>query len=193
MPLPLSPALRDLPVYQPGRPIEEVARELGLPAQDISSWPRTKTRLALRPGPWRRCAGPWPNANLYPDGNAFYLKQKLASKLGVAPANLILGNGSNELLEFVGHALLSPGAEAVVSQYCFAVYPIVTALFGGKLVIVPAKDYGHDLEAMLAALTPATRVVFVANPNNPTGTAAPARATGRLRRRRSRQCRPRPG
>ena len=77
--------------------------------------------------------------NLYPDGNAFYLKQKLAAKLGVTPANLILGNGSNEVLEFIGHALIAPGAEVVVSQYCFAVYPIVTALFGGKLVVVPAK------------------------------------------------------
>jgi histidinol-phosphate aminotransferase len=174
MSLPFSPVLSDLPVYQPGRPIEEVARELGLPARDIiklasNENPLGPSRLAV--AAMRRALA---QANLYPDGNAFYLKQKLASKLRVAPANLIFGNGSNELLEFIGHALLSPGAEAVVSQYCFAVYPIVTALFGGKLVIVPARDYGHDLEAMLAALTPATRVVFVANPNNPTGTAAPA-------------------
>jgi histidinol-phosphate aminotransferase len=110
--------------------------------------------------------------NLYPDGNAFYLKQKLAAKLGVTPANLILGNGSNEVIEFIGHALLAPGAEVVVSQFCFAVYPIVTALFGAKLVVVPAKNHGHDLDAMLAAITPNTRIVFVANPNNPTGTTA---------------------
>jgi histidinol-phosphate aminotransferase len=172
MPLPFSPVLRDLPVYQPGRPIEEVARELGLPAQDIiklasNENPLGPSRLAM--GAMRRALA---QANLYPDGNAFYLRQKLASKLDVAPANLVFGNGSNELLEFVGHALLSPGAEVVVSQYCFAVYPIVTALFGGKLVTVPARDYGHDLEGMLAALTPRTRVVFVANPNNPTGTVA---------------------
>lgn len=150
MPLPLSPALRDLPVYQPGRPIEEVARELGLPAQEILKLASNENPLGPSPRAVAAMRRALANANLYPDGNAFYLKQKLASKLGVAPANLILGNGSNELLEFVGHALLSPGAEAVVSQYCFAVYPIVTALFGGKLVIVPAKDYGHDLEAMLA-------------------------------------------
>jgi len=110
--------------------------------------------------------------NLYPDGNAFYLKQKLAAKLGVTPANLILGNGSNEVIEMIGHALLAPGAEVVVSQYCFAVYPIVTALFGAKLVVVPAKNHAHDLDAMLAAITPNTRIVFVANPNNPTGTTA---------------------
>src|SRR5436190_7452613 len=105
--------------------------------------------------------------NLYPDGNAFYLKQKLAAKLGVSPANLALGNGSNEIIEFLGHTLLTPGAEVVVSEYCFAVYPIVTALFGAKLVIVPAKNYGHDLDAMLAAITANTRIIFVANPNNP--------------------------
>jgi histidinol-phosphate aminotransferase len=110
--------------------------------------------------------------NLYPDGNAFYLKQKLAAKLGVTPANLILGNGSNEVIELVGHALLAPGAEVVVSQYCFAVYPIVTALFGAKIVVVPAKNHAHDLDAMLVAITPNTRIVFVANPNNPTGTTA---------------------
>ena len=87
---------------------------------------------------------------------------------------MILGNGSNEIIEFVGHAFLSPGAEVVVSQYCFAIYPIVTKLFGANLITVPAKNYGHDLPAMLKAITPKTRVVFVANPNNPTGTLASA-------------------
>ena len=168
--LPLNPALAKLPVYQPGRPIEDVARELGLPAGEIiklasNENPLGPSRLALTA--MRRALR---QANLYPDGNAFYLKQKLAAKLDVTPANLILGNGSNEIIEFVGHALLSPEAEVVVSQYCFAVYPIVTALFGAKLVTVPAKDFGHDLDAMLAAITPRTRVMFVANPNNPTGT-----------------------
>ena len=174
MPLPFStnPNLRAVPVYQPGRPIEEVARELGLPAADIiklasNENPLGPSRLAL--AAMRKALA---QVNLYPDGNAFYLKQKLAAKLDVTPAHLILGNGSNEIIEFIGHALIAPGAEVVVSQYCFAVYPIVTALFGGKLVVVPAKDYGHDLEAMLAAITPGTRVVIVANPNNPTGTSA---------------------
>ncbi len=172
LPYPTNPNLQAVPVYQPGRPIEEVARELGLAADSIiklasNENPYGPSRLALVA--MRRALG---QANLYPDGNAYYLKQKLAAKLEVTPAHLILGNGSNEVLEFIGHALLSPGAEVVVSQYCFAVYPIVTALFGGKLVVVPAKDYGHDLDAMLAAITPNTRVVFVANPNNPTGTTA---------------------
>ncbi|HTA95729.1 MAG TPA: histidinol-phosphate transaminase, partial [Verrucomicrobiae bacterium] len=108
-----------------------------------------------------------------PDGNAFYLKQKLAAKLGIETANLILGNGSNEIIEFVSHALLAPGDDVVVSQYCFAIYPIVAKMFGANLVIVPAKNHGHDLPAMLKAITPKTRIVFVANPNNPTGTLAP--------------------
>jgi histidinol-phosphate aminotransferase len=174
MPLPyaINSNLQAVPVYQPGRPIEEVARELGLPADDIiklasNENPLGPSRLAL--AAMRKALA---QVNLYPDGNAYYLKQKLAAKLGVTPAHLILGNGSNEVIEFVGHAVISPGAEVVVSQYCFAVYPIVTALCGGKLVVVPAKDYGHDLDAMLAAITSNTRVVFVANPNNPTGTSA---------------------
>src|ERR1039457_6386540 len=172
LPYPTNPTLPAVPGYQPGRPIEEVARELGLPAESIikvasNENPLGPSRLAL--AAMRKALA---QVNLYPDGNAFYLKQQLAAKLGVTPAHLILGNGSNEIIEFVGHALIAPGAEVVVSQYCFAVYPIVTALFGGKLVVVPARNYGHDLDAMLAAITPNTRVVIVANPNNPTGTSA---------------------
>jgi histidinol-phosphate aminotransferase len=173
----INPALNSLPVYQPGRPIEEVARELGLDAAGIIKLASNENPL----GPSRLGLAAMREAikqvNLYPDGNAFYLKQKLAAKLGVTPANLILGNGSNEVIEFIGHALLGGGGatatpEVVVSQFCFAVYPIVTALFGAKLVVVPAKNHGHDLDAMLAAITPNTRIVFVANPNNPTGTTA---------------------
>lgn len=172
----LNPALRSLPVYQPGRPIEEVARELGLPAADIIKLASNENPLGPSPKALDALRGALAQVHLYPDGNAFYLKRRLAEKLGVEPANLILGNGSNEVLEFVGHALIAPGAEVVVSQYCFAVYPIVTHLFGGKLVVVPAKDYAHDLAALRRAITPQTRIVFVANPNNPTGTLAPAGA-----------------
>ena len=194
--LKINPALNDLPVYQPGRPIEEVARELGLPAEGIIKLASNENPLGPSLLAFAAMQRALAGVNLYPDGNAFYLKQKLAGKLGVAPANLILGNGSNEIIEFVGHALLggspltrpadtlSPAGgegrgagdvapDVVVSQYCFAVYPIVTKLFGANLITVPAKNYGHDLAAMLQAITPHTRIVFVANPNNPTGTLAP--------------------
>ncbi len=177
MKLPVSPNLENLPVYQPGRPIEEVARELGLPAEDIIKMASNENPFGPSPLALAAMQKALAGVNLYPDGNAFYLKQKLAAKLGVEPANLVLGNGSNEIIEFVGHALLggcgAHAAEVVVSQYCFAVYPIVTKLFGANLVTVPAKNYGHDLPAMLRAITPRTRIVFVANPNNPTGTLAP--------------------
>jgi histidinol-phosphate aminotransferase len=176
MPLPLNPNLMNLPVYQPGRPIEEVARELGLPAADIIKVASNENPFGPSPLAVAAMQKALAGVNLYPDGNAFYLKQKLAAKLGVEPANLILGNGSNEIIEFVGHALLegrgTATADVIVSQFCFAVYPIVTKLFGANLITVPAKNYGHDLPAMLHAITPRTRIMFVANPNNPTGTLA---------------------
>jgi histidinol-phosphate aminotransferase len=170
--VPLNPALDRLPVYQPGRPIEEVARELGLSADTIIKLASNENPLGPSPkalAAMREAVG---RVHLYPDGNAFHLKNRLAHKLAVEPANLILGNGSNEILEFVGHACLEPGTEVVVSQYCFAVYPIVTQLFGARLVTVPARNLGHDLPALSQAVTPRTRIVFVANPNNPTGTLA---------------------
>ena len=168
----LNPALKQLPVYQPGHPIEEVARELNLPPDRI-------IKLASNENPF----GPSPLAiaalqkslaglSLYPDGNAFYLKHKLAAKTGVETGNLVLGNGSNEIIEFLGHAFLRPGVDVVVSQYCFAIYPIITKMFGANLITVPARDYGHELPAMLGAITPQTVLMFVANPNNPTGTYA---------------------
>jgi histidinol-phosphate aminotransferase len=172
MPIPTlnNAALKDLPVYQPGRPIEEVARELGRPAADIIKLASNENPLGPSPAALDAMQKVLASLNLYPDGNAFYLKQKLAAKLGLEPAHLIFGNGSNEIIEFVGHAYLAPGVDVVVSQYSFAVYPLVTKLFGANLITVPAKQHGHDLPAMLRAITPKTRVVFVANPNNPTGT-----------------------
>ena len=175
LPYPVNPALKDLPVYQPGRPIEEVARELGLPAASIIKLASNENPLGPSPAALAAMQKVLANLNLYPDGNAFYLRQKLAQKLGIAPSNLILGNGSNEIIEFVGHALMTADAEVVVSQYCFAIYPLVTKLFGATLITVPAKNYGHDLPEILRSITPRTRVVFVANPNNPTGTAVSAK------------------
>ena len=179
-PLPINPSLANLPVYQPGRPIEEVARELGLPAADVIKLASNENPLGPSPAALAAMEKTIQTLHLYPDGNAFYLKRKLAEKLGVGPTNLILGNGSNEIIEFIGHALMAPGTEVIASEYCFAVYPIVTRLFGANLVTVPARDFGHDLPAMVRAITPKTRVLFVANPNNPTGTLVAAKDILRL-------------
>lgn len=175
MSLSINPNLKDLPTYQPGRPIEEVARELGMPAAEIIKLASNENPLGPSPAALSAMQHVLANLNLYPDGNAFYLKHKLANKLDVQTQNLILGNGSNEIIEFAGHALMHPGVDVVVSQYCFAIYPLTAKLFGANLITVPAANYGHDLQAMLKAITPQTRVIFVANPNNPTGTVIPKR------------------
>jgi histidinol-phosphate aminotransferase len=168
--LPINPALKDLPTYQPGRPIEEVARELGMPAAQIIKLASNENPLGPSPAALHAMQHVLAHLNLYPDGNAFYLKHKLADKLNVQPGHLILGNGSNEIIEFVGHAFMEQGVDVVVSQFCFAIYPLTAKLFNANVITVPAKKHGHDLPAMLKAITPKTRVVFVANPNNPTGT-----------------------
>ena len=168
----LNPALNTLPVYQPGRPIEEVARELGLERDEVIKVASNENPLGPSPLAVEAMKTAIGQSHLYPDGNAFYLKNKLAAKLGVEPANLILGNGSNEIIEFVSHVLLGSSDEIVVSQYCFAIYPLVAMIMGAKVNTVPAVEHGHNLPAMLEAITPATRIVWVANPNNPTGTLA---------------------
>ena len=173
--LPFNPALEGLAVYQPGRPIEEVARELGLSADDIIKLASNENPLGPSPAALAAMEKTLKTLHLYPDGNAYYLKRVLAARLALDPRQVILGNGSNEIIEFIGHALLEPGAEVVVSQYCFLVYPIITQLFQGKLVTVPARNFGHDLEAMRRAITARTRVIFVASPNNPTGTVVPSK------------------
>lgn len=168
----LNPSLKNLPVYLPGRPITEVARELGLEPESFIKLASNENSMGPSPLAIKAMQEALPLLNQYPDGNAFYLKERLSRKVGIPTDQLILGNGSNELLELVGHALLSTDDEVVVSQYSFAVYPIVTQLFGAKLVTVPAHHYGHDLPAMIKAVTPRTKIMFVANPNNPTGTLA---------------------
>lgn len=172
MSLPLNPFLKTLPTYQPGRPIEEVARELGLPAKDIIKVASNENPFGPSPLAQAALQKAIAGVHLYPDGNAFYLKQKLATKLGMETTQLVLGNGSNEIIEFISHALLTPDTNIVVSQFCFAIYPIVAKMFGASVITVPAINHGHDLPAMLRAITSKTRIVFVANPNNPTGTMA---------------------
>ena len=165
--------VRSLSPYVPGKPIEELQRELGL--ADI-------IKLASNENPF----GPSPRALdamrqavddtwLYPDGSGHVLKQKLAAKLGVLPAQITLGNGSNDVLVLLAEAFLAPGLEAIYSQYAFAIYPIATQAAGATGVVTPATPgLGHDLAAMERAITPRTRLLFIANPNNPTGTWVPA-------------------
>ena len=136
--LTLNPTLSTLPVYQPGRPIEEVARELGLPAADFIKVASNENPLGPSPLAIAAMQRILPHLHLYPDGNAFYLKQRLAERLGLRSNQLILGNGSNEIIEFVGHALMRPGADIVVSQYCFAIYPIIAAMMGARVITVPS-------------------------------------------------------
>jgi histidinol-phosphate/aromatic aminotransferase/cobyric acid decarboxylase-like protein len=124
----LNPTLATLPTYQPGRPIEEVAREIGLPASDIIKLASNENPLGPSPKALAAIQAAAASVHLYPDGNAFYFKRRLADKLNVETSNLILGNGSNEIIEFIGHALMAPGADVVVSQYCFAIYPIITKM-----------------------------------------------------------------
>ena len=176
----LNPQLEHLPVYHGGRPLEEVARELGLPAADLIKLASNENPLGPSPKAIAAMREAAARVNLYPDGNAFYLRRGVAEKVGVGPNNLIFGNGSNEIIEFVSRALLGPNTNIVISQYCFAIYPIAAHLAGADCISVPAKDFGHDLAAMAAAITPETRIVFVANPNNPTGTRAPNEAVMEL-------------
>ncbi|OWL91350.1 histidinol-phosphate transaminase [Halopseudomonas aestusnigri] len=164
------PGVQKLSPYVPGKPVEELAREFGLRPQDIVKLASNENPLGPSPAVREAIAAALPELTRYPDGNGFALKQALAAKSGVNTAGITLGNGSNDILELVARAFVGPEHEVVFSDHAFAVYPIVTQAVGAKAVSVPAKDWGHDLDAMAAAITPSTRVVFIANPNNPTGT-----------------------
>jgi histidinol-phosphate aminotransferase len=156
--------------YQPGKPISELARELGLDSSEIIKLASNENPL----GPSKKAIAAAESALtdlcLYPDGNGFDLKQKLSARLGVGADQITLGNGSNDVLEVIARCFAGADSEIVFSQYAFAVYPLVTQAIGAKAVAVPARAWGHDLDAMAAAVTEHTRLVFVANPNNPTGT-----------------------
>jgi len=169
----LSPSyVRSIAPYQPGKPISELAREMGLDEAGI-------IKLASNENP--RGIGPRTRAAIeaaigeiarYPDGNGFELKQALARRYGVDLGAIVLGNGSNDVLELMALAFLGPGRAAVFSQHCFAVYPLATQARGARSIVVAARDYGHDLDAMAKAIDDETYVVWIANPNNPTGTFA---------------------
>ncbi|HEY5141054.1 MAG TPA: histidinol-phosphate transaminase [Methylococcales bacterium] len=164
--------------YKAGKPIEELERELGL-TQVIKL---ASNENPLGPGKKALAAiqATLPSVALYPDGSGFMLKKALAGKYAVDVSQITLGNGSNEILELVARAFLTPEFEVVFSQHAFAVYPIVTQAVGATAVVVPALNYGHDLDGMLQSVTGKTRLVFIANPNNPTGTLLSQASLGRF-------------
>jgi histidinol-phosphate aminotransferase len=172
-PCELSPSyVRSIAPYQPGKPISELARELGLDEAGIVKLASNENPRGI--GPRTRAAIDAALADIarYPDGNGFELKQAPSRRYHVDPGAIVLGNGSNDVLELVGSAFLGPGRAAVMAQHCFAVYPLATQARGARSIVVPAKDYSHDLEAMARAIDDETFVVWLANPNNPTGTYA---------------------
>ena len=165
-----NPQLRELVAYEPGKPVEDLARELGIPAGEIIKLASNENPLGPSPKARQAMIDTIERAHFYPDGGGYYLREAIAEHVGLGMANVILGNGSNEIIEFLGHAYLQPGDEVVVAKHSFAVYRLMAQLFGAKVVDVPDPDFVADLDAMLAAITPKTKEVFIANPNNPTGT-----------------------
>lgn len=170
-----NPALHDLVSYEPGKPIEDLARELGLAPGAIVKLASNENPLGPSPKALEAMRAALERAHFYPDGGGYYLRTAIAERHGVARENVILGNGSNEIIEFLGHAFLQPGDEVITAGHAFAVYRLMAQLFGARTVEVPERPgLRHDLPAMAAAITPRTRQIFVANPNNPTGTIVSA-------------------
>ena len=165
-----NPQLRSLQPYEPGKPVEDLARELGLEPGKIIKLASNENPLGPSPKARQAMIETLERSHFYPDGGGYYLREAIAEELGLSMANVILGNGSNEIIEFLGHAYLQPGDEVVVAKHSFAVYRLMAQLFGAKVVDVPDPDFVADLDGMLAAITPRTKEVFIANPNNPTGT-----------------------
>jgi histidinol-phosphate aminotransferase len=170
----LAPAnVRAIAPYVPGKPIAETARELGIPERDILKMASNENPLGPSPAALAAIRGALGDLNYYPDGSGYDLKREISARMGVDPANIVLGNGSNDVLELVARAFLRAGESAVYSQHAFMVYPLVVQAIGATGIEVPARDYGNDLEALARAVRGDTRMVFVANPNNPTGTFSP--------------------
>jgi histidinol-phosphate aminotransferase len=162
--------IRAIAPYQGGKPITELAREMGLLPENIIKLASNENPLGISPKAEFAIQEALFDISRYPDGNSFALRDAVSHKFQVAPEQIVFGNGSNDILELAARAFLTAGAEAIYAEHAFAVYPLVTQATGATGITVPAKDYGHDLTAMLAAINAKTRMIFVANPNNPTGT-----------------------
>ncbi len=179
-----NPGVASLPIYEPGRPIEEVARELGI--ADVASIDKlASNENELGPSPLAIAAMHESAAQMhrYPDGGCYYLRAGLARHLGIGTDQLLAGNGSNELLELLGHAFLRPGRSIVMAEHAFVVYRLVAMAAGAEIRAVPMRAFTHDLDAMLAAIDERTAVVFIGNPNNPTGTVVPPAGLARFMER----------
>jgi len=170
----LAPAhIRAIAPYLPGKPIAELAREWGLDEADIIKLASNENPLGASPRALAAIENVLMDVARYPDGNGYDLKQALSARLGVPATRIVLGNGSNDVLEMAARALLTPGTSAVYSRYAFAVYPLAVQASGARGIETPARNWGHDLDALRAAIEADTRLIFIANPNNPTGTFIP--------------------
>lgn len=162
--------VRSLKPYQPGKPIDELARELGLNESDIVKLASNENPMGPSPAALEAVRQETAELHRYPDGAGFVLKKTLSDKLNIRSEQITLGNGSSDILDFIVRVFVNDGDNVVVSQHAFAIYGLVARTVGAECISVPAKDFGHDLEAMLGAINDRTRIVFVTNPNNPTGT-----------------------
>ncbi len=169
--------------YEPGKPIEEVSRELGIPEQDIIKLASNENPLGPSPLGVKAIIDCANQVNLYPDGDCYYLKKDLAEHLKVKPEQIIMGNGSNDVLQIIADTFITPEDEVIYSRHAFVVYSLVTQVADAKAVVVDMKDYTHDLEAMADAITDKTKVIFIANPNNPTGTMVTSEQVERFMKR----------
>ncbi len=164
--------IRAIAPYQPGKPTAELQRELGL--THIVKLASNENPLGVSPHALQAMQDQLETLALYPDGNGYGLKSAIAARFCVSREQIVLGNGSNDILEFAARAFLGAGTSAVYSRHAFAVYPLATQTVGARGIEVPARNYGCDLTAMVDAIEADTRVLFIANPNNPTGTFIPA-------------------
>ena len=164
----VHPGIAGLTAYKPGKPIDELTRELGI--TDIIKLASNENPRGPGPLVSRALEEQVRSVSRYPDGNGFKLKQALARHLDVDTAQITLGNGSNDVLDLAARIALTPGSQAVIAEHAFVVYRLATISCGGELVEVPARNYGADLTGFLAAITENTTIIFLANPNNPTGT-----------------------
>jgi histidinol-phosphate aminotransferase len=160
----------DLHAYEPGKPIEETARELGLDPKDIIKLASNENPLGPSPLAKEAMREAIENAHIYPDGGGYNLRKAIAEQQGIGMEHVVLGNGSNEIIELLCHSFLNPGVELIAAEHAFVVYKLMASLFGARYVEVPDPGFVHDLDAMAAAITDDTRLLFIANPNNPTGT-----------------------